>query len=134
MLQTAEQRDIPEDVRPIQMGDFLRKYVSSRILALSEGEIAALTAVGSQGGAEALVISSTSGTLDKPLARIKVDETCFFGMIEWSAVPKLGKLPSPKARSGGRLDTSCPVLCATRGSLTDAQRSWHKSGTGDGSG
>ena len=49
-------------VRPIQMGEFLRKCVSRRLLALSEGEIAALTTamrqlgVGSQGGAEALAI------------------------------------------------------------------------------
>ena len=62
------------------------KYVSNRV-ALSEGEIAALTTsmrqlgVGSQGGAEALATfvqlifdEWTSGTLDTPLARIKVDE------------------------------------------------------------
>ena len=48
-----------DPVRPIQMGEFLRKYVSRRLLALSEGEIAALTTamrqlgVASQGGAEA---------------------------------------------------------------------------------
>ena len=48
--------------RPIQMGDFLRKYVSWLLLALSEGEIAALTTsmrqigVGTPGGAEALGI------------------------------------------------------------------------------
>ena len=44
------------------MVEFLRKYVSRRLLALSEGEIAALTTatrqigVGSQGGAEAHAI------------------------------------------------------------------------------
>ena len=32
----------PRKVRPIRMGEFLRKYVSRRLLALSEGEIAAL--------------------------------------------------------------------------------------------
>ena len=47
-----------QSVRPVQMGEFLRKYVSRRLLALSEGEIAALmtamrrVGVGSQGGAE----------------------------------------------------------------------------------
>ena len=41
--------DIPEDrmdpkkVRPLQMAEFLRKYVSRRLLALSEGKIAVLT-------------------------------------------------------------------------------------------
>ena len=33
----------PKKARPIQMEEFLRKYVSRRLLALSEGEIAALT-------------------------------------------------------------------------------------------
>ena len=48
----------PERVQPIQMGQFLRKYVSRRLLAPSEGEIAALTTslrhigVGTQVGAE----------------------------------------------------------------------------------
>ena len=52
----------PKKVRPIQMREFLRKYVSRRLLALSEGEIAALTTsmrqigVGTPGGAEALAI------------------------------------------------------------------------------
>ena len=39
-----DQQDVvPEKVRPIQMEEFLRKYVSRRLLVLSEGEIAALT-------------------------------------------------------------------------------------------
>ena len=39
---TYDQQDVdPKKVRPIQMGEFLRKYVSRRLLALSEGEIAA---------------------------------------------------------------------------------------------
>ena len=81
------------------MGEFLQKYVSRLLLALSEGEIAALTTamrqlgVGSQGGAEALAIFPqllydewASGSLTEPLARIKVDENNSFGMIEWKAV------------------------------------------------
>ena len=45
----------------IQMEEFVRKYVSRRLLALCEGEIAAFTAlrqrgVGSHGGAKALAI------------------------------------------------------------------------------
>ena len=58
---TFDQQDVdPKKVRPIQMGVFSRKYVSRRLLALSEGEIAALTTwmrqigVGTPGGAEAL--------------------------------------------------------------------------------
>ena len=89
----------PQKVRPIQMGEFLRKYVSRRLLALNEGEISALTAavrqlgVGSQGGAEALAIFHqllldewAAGALTEPLARIKVDEKNCFGMIERRAV------------------------------------------------
>ena len=39
---TYDQQDVdPKKVRPIQMGEFLRKYVSRRLLALSEGETAA---------------------------------------------------------------------------------------------
>ena len=81
----------PKKVRPIPMGEFLRKYVSRRLLALSEGEIAALMTavrqlgVGSQGGTEALAIFHqlihdewASGSLDTPLARIKVDEKLFW--------------------------------------------------------
>ena len=77
----------PKKVRPTQMGDFLRKYVSRRLLALSEVENAALTTamrqlgVGSQGGAEALAIFPqlfchewAEGSLTGPLVRITVDE------------------------------------------------------------
>jgi len=47
-------------VRPIQMGEFLRKYVSKRLLSLNSGGIANLMTsarqlgVGTSGGAEAL--------------------------------------------------------------------------------
>ena len=54
---THNQHEVdPKKVRPIQMGEFMREYVSRRLLALSEGDIAALTTamrqlgVGSQGG------------------------------------------------------------------------------------
>ena len=40
------------EVRPIQMAEFLRKYVSRRLLALSEGEIAALITATRQLGVE----------------------------------------------------------------------------------
>ena len=76
-----------------------RWYVSRRLLALSEGEIAALTTsmrqigVGTPGGAEALAIFHEyffdewiTGSLSAPLARINVDEKNCFGVIEWQAV------------------------------------------------
>ena len=41
---TCDQQHVdPKKVRPIHMGEFLRKNVSLRLLALNEGEIAALT-------------------------------------------------------------------------------------------
>ena len=81
------------------MGEFLRKYVSRRLLALSEGEIAARTAAmrqlggESQGGAEALAIfhqlifdELASGAFDTPLARTKMDERSCFVLFVWRAV------------------------------------------------
>ena len=91
---TYDQQAIDQKkVRPIQMVKFLRKYVSRRLLALSEGEIAPLMTamrqlgVGSQGGAEALAIHQliyddwVAGSLNAPLAGIKTD-------VEWNAVRK----------------------------------------------
>ena len=78
---------IRKKVRPFLMGEFLRKYVSRQLLALSEGEIAALTVamrqlgVGSRGGPKTLAIFHqliydewASGSLNEPLVTIKVDE------------------------------------------------------------
>ena len=76
-----DQQDVdPKTVRPIQMREFLRKSVSRPLLALSEGEIAALTTsirqigVGTPGGAEASAIFHQllhdewdAGTLTEPL-------------------------------------------------------------------
>ena len=95
-----DQQDVdPKKVRPIQMVEFLRKYVSRRLLALSEGEIAALTTsmpqigVGTPRRAKALAIFRQllydewmTGSLRGSLARIKVDDKNCFGMIEWQSV------------------------------------------------
>ena len=48
-----------QKVRPIQMEEFLRKYVSRRLLALSEGEIAAFTTAMRQLGVGSFTSSST---------------------------------------------------------------------------
>ena len=99
------------------MGEFLRKCVSRRLLALSEGESASLMTatrqlgVGSQSGAEALAIFHqllcdewAEGSLTEPLARIKVDKKNCFGMIEWRAEKQL--LVSSQAHRGSRVETS----------------------------
>ena len=99
----------PQKVWPVQMGEFLRKCVSWRLLALNEGEIAALTTamrqfgVGSEGGAEALATFHqllydewAAGAPTEPLARIKVDEKNCLGMIEWRAVREAAARLFPK--------------------------------------
>ena len=91
----------PVKVRPIQMGEFMRKYVSRRLLAINSADTAKTLAAmrqlgaGTAGGAEALAIfhqllfdAWTAGRLNKTLARVKVDETNCFGSLEWDAVRK----------------------------------------------
>ncbi len=86
-------------VRPIQMGEFLRKWVSRRLQALNSNDTGkVMTAmrqlgVGTAGGAEALAIFQQliyelwkAGDLTRPLARVKVDETNCFGRLEWPAI------------------------------------------------
>ena len=87
----------PKKVRPTQMGEFQRKYVSRRLLALSEGEIAALmTAMWQFGVGQVLHDEWASGSLNDALARIKVDEKNFFAMIEWKVVREAASRFLPK--------------------------------------
>jgi hypothetical protein len=96
-------------VRPIQMGEFLRKWVSRRLLLLQKGDINKVMAamrqlgVGMSGGAEALAIFQQllyelwkSGGLQRPLARVKVDEKNCFGMLEWPAVREASRETLPR--------------------------------------
>ena len=106
------------------MWEFLRKYVSRRLLALSEREIAALTTsmrqigVGTPGGAGGLAIFHQllydewmTGSLSGPLARIKVDEKNCFGIIEWQAVREAASRFHPKhtQQQHGNIET-CLML------------------------
>ena len=84
-------------VRPIQMGEGLRKWVSKRLLKLNGGDINKTMiamrqlGVGIPGGAEALALFEqllfdawSDGRLSAPLARIKIDEkNCF---VRWSGM------------------------------------------------
>ena len=96
-----QQGRCPKKVRPIQKREFLRKYASRRLFALSGGEIAVLATsmrqveVGTPGCAEALANFRQllfdewmTGSLRGPLARINVDEKNCFGMIEWKAASR----------------------------------------------
>ena len=86
-------------VRPIQIGEWLRRWVSRRLLKINKADIECVTGamrqlgVGTPGGAEALAIFQQclhdlwrAGGVETPLARIKIDERNCFGMLEWSAV------------------------------------------------
>ena len=94
----TEQPETPK-VRPIQVGEWLRRWVSRRLLTLNKRDIGKVMVamrqlgVGMSGGAESLAIFHQllyeiwgEGGLDRPLARVKVDETNCFGRLEWSAV------------------------------------------------
>ena len=96
------------------MGEFLRKWVSWRLLVLNGGDIervmAAMRRLGvrTPGGAEALAIFLLfdlweEGGMTRPLARVKVDEKTCFGMLEWPAVRQ--------ASLQTLLPTHYPVAC-----------------------
>ena len=83
----------------MQMGEFLRKWISRRLLALNKADVGKVSVAmralggGTPGGAEALAEFHQliyelwqSGGLQCPLARIKVDEKNCFGRLEWPAV------------------------------------------------
>ena len=120
-----DQQDVdPKKVRSIQMGEFKWKNVSRQLLALGEGEIAALTTsmrqigVGTPGGAGALAICHQlhdelmTGSLRGALARIKVDEkkNCF-GMNDGGRQCARRRRGLPKAHSSSNVETSEPVPC-----------------------
>ena len=69
--------------------------------------------VGTPGGAEALAIFHQllydewmTGSLRRPLARIKVDEKNCFGMIDWQAVREAAARFLPKHTAGAAWKTS----------------------------
>ena len=97
------------NVRPIQMGEFLRKWTSRRLLRLNSRDTAKVMAAmrqfgnGATGGTETVAIFHQlvhdlwrAGELERPLARIKVDEKNCFGMLEWPAVRKAAREALPR--------------------------------------
>ena len=86
-------------VRPIQAGEFLRRFTSKRLLALDRDDFAAIATsmrqfgAGVPGGAEALIhfqkmvnIVARKGLARVPLCRISIDQSNFFGSIDWHAI------------------------------------------------
>ena len=83
VIYDQQEVDTPK-VRPIQMGEFLRKYVSRQRCGSSElGPKVALRPVAIFH--HLFHDEWAAGSLNALLARIKVDEQCF-GMNEWRAV------------------------------------------------
>ena len=86
-------------VRPIQMGEFLRKYITRRLQALDKRRIqcsmvnARQWGVGTPGGTEAIVHVHQcieelyfEGSLPTPLAVVQVDQNNMFGNLEWRGI------------------------------------------------
>ena len=109
------------NVRPIQMGEFLRKWVSRRLLVLNSGDIGKVMAAmrqygnGQSGGTEAMAIFHQqlyelwhAGALSRPLARIKVDEKNCFGMLEWPSVRKAAREGLPRHYAVASWKHQCP--------------------------
>ena len=88
-------------VRPIQMGEFLRKWACRRVLQVAKSDLGRVMwtmrqlGVGAPGGAEApalfhqlLYEAWAGGQLPRTLDRIKIEETNCFGSLEWPAIRK----------------------------------------------
>lgn len=86
-------------VRPIQMGEVLRKVASKRILGASKGAVDAACinarqwGVGATGGAEGIIHAHLalerlhiSQELSQPIALIQVDAENCFGRLEWDSI------------------------------------------------
>ena len=87
----------PKKVRPIQMGEFLPKYIAALTTSMRQ------IGVGTQGGAEALANFHQllydewiTGSRNESLARIKVDEKNCFEIIEWRVVREAASRFLPK--------------------------------------
>ena len=133
---TTKVKWTPKKVRPIQRVP-ANIYVCRRLPALTEAEIVALTAAVRQlralthGGAEAifhqLILDEwTSGKLDMPPARIKVDEGNCFGLIEWSAVCYSASCVLPKHMEQEGVQQMAKD-CGTEEGYVDgpSERRWH---------
>eukprot|EP00973_Karenia_brevis_P090652 12403553-Karenia_brevis.AAC.1 len=88
-------------VRPIQMGELIRKFVCRRILQATRGQANAAClgarqwGVGAAGGMEGIVHTHKTvealyfdGELPETLAAVQVDAENCFGLLEWSEIRK----------------------------------------------
>ena len=93
---------VPErqKVRPIQAGEFLRRFTSRRLLAIDRDDINAVSVsmrqfggAGVPGGMEALIHFqkavrkiARSGKARIPLCRVSIDQENFFGPLLWEEI------------------------------------------------
>ena len=98
-LPAAEPASPKPPVRPIQMGEFLRKYITRRLQALDRRRIqcsmvnARQWGVGTAGGTEAIIHLHygieelyRKGSLPRPLAAIQIDQNNMFGNLDWKGI------------------------------------------------
>ena len=98
-----------EQVRPIQIGEFLRRFTSKRLLLLQRADSGRLmmamrqVGVGIPGGAEAMAIfhqalheTWAAHQLPSAVARIKIDERNCFGLLEWDAIRAASRASLPR--------------------------------------
>ena len=98
-MESVDEANGQVSVRPIQIGEFLRRLTSKRLMLLQKADRGRVMyamrqiGVGTPGGAEALAILHqllhdiwSAGELPSALARIKVDERNCYGRLEWSAI------------------------------------------------
>ena len=124
-------------VRPVQMGEFLRKWVSRRLMVLNSGDVSRVMmamrqlGVGVSAGAEALAFFHQTlfeiwkaGELVRPLARIKVDEKNCFGMLEWKAVRQAAKESLPRQSAVTCWKHQAPSHVEQEGVHSLPKRSW----------
>ena len=99
----------PRAVRPIQMGEFLRRLICKRLLLLLNPDVHKVMlemrqlGVGMPGGAETLATFHQllyelweAGELSTPLARVKIDERNCYGSLEWPAVREATRQALPR--------------------------------------
>ena len=112
-------------VRPIQMGELLRKVISKRILAAARGAVDAVVlgarhwGVGAEGGAEGIIHAHMAlerlyfkGELPQALLVVQVDAENCFGRVEWISireemlkeVPELGPVIAWKHRQESHVE------------------------------
>eukprot|EP00973_Karenia_brevis_P044921 6220379-Karenia_brevis.AAC.1 len=138
---TSNQPSRPK-VRPIQMGEFLRKFACRRLLALERGTVLAATAdmrqfgCGVAGGAEALIHFRKAvldlhraSLLDGPACMIDIHQENFFGSLQWDEIRREVAVALPRRGASLAWKHQFPTQVQQKGA--DAYASNRGTGQGD---